>query len=164
MAGKDLVTIDGTITSADVVAYCQNPGGFAIKSIVRDPDEVAAEMMADALGAESPDALFGGGEVLHAKEYVNRPFILNSVSWQHSQIEGPGLEVYAVLRLTDQDGRPQVMTTSAEKICLKVAIADSKGWLPQPLKITEAVTAQGYKVLDIVAASIAAGDGTDRPF
>jgi hypothetical protein len=152
----DIEVIGAEITSADVLKYLKDPTSVAFAKIDEDPAEVAARIKERDFSASSFEELFGGNDVLHAKDYLNRPFRLLGVEWRVSGIEGQGLPIFAVLQIVTVDGESTVLTTSAEDVVRKVAKADAEGWLGADrwVKITQASqpTSSGYYPLDISSA------------
>jgi hypothetical protein len=163
MAGKAVVAVGGEgITSAQVVELFETGDIYAATFALQaaDPDEVRNRIRDRELGASSPEELFGGGEVTSGKNYINKPFSLQSVEWQPSDIAGEGLPLYAVLHVVTPEGEAKVLTCGAEGVVRKAAIAAARGWLPLWLKITEGKTTEaGYKPLDLVSAP-----ESERPF
>ena len=92
--------------------------------------------------------------MIHGQDYLNKPFTLVDVSWRPSDIEGQGLPFYAVLNIVTLDGEQKVLTTGARSILMKIAKAQSEGWLPLSVKIVQSdkKTENGYQPLDLVAA------------
>jgi len=125
---------------------------FSIKPA--DPAETAKRILERELNADSFDALMGaGGEVIHARDYLNKPFQLNGVEWQLSDIEGEGLPFYAVLHITTFDGEVAVMTCGASSVVRRAAIIAHNDWFGRWVKIVkEPKTANGYEPLNLVEA------------
>jgi hypothetical protein len=137
-----------------VVRYFKDPGAFKIELIQEDPDEVARRIDARLWEAGSAAELFGESEVLHGKDYVNRPFLLTRVEFRPSDIEGQGLPFYGVFTISDYDGESHVLTCGATGVVKKAAKASSEGWLPVWVKLvkSEKPTDAGYYPLDLVSA------------
>lgn len=151
MAKTDIVTIDGKVTSTDVVKYVQDPAGFRIEMIKEDPDEVAARIMGRLLSAETADDIFGPAETLSSKTYINKPFRIDSVDWVNSETN-EDFPLFAVLSIITAEGSHEVLTTGAKKPCTQIALADSKGLLPVWVKFTSTKTSRGFDALDLVSA------------
>ena len=149
---KDLVTMDGQLSSAVVVSYLA--GETELPRFEQDPDLVAERINAQVMTASSPDDLFGEREVLSARSIIGRPFSLLKVEWRPSDFDEPGgLPVYALLTVSDYDGNIATASCGAASVVRKVAKADAEGWLPLWLKIVEGKkTEAGYVPLDIVKA------------
>ena len=137
------------IAHSDVVKHFETGGKHPLPSLSSDPAEVAARIDAEIFGAKSADELFGSRVVLHAQDYVGKPFQLTNAEWRPSDM-GDG--VYAVLSIVDTNGEIHTMTTGARSICMKVAKAAAEGWLPVWVEVTESTTANGNTVLDLQAA------------
>jgi hypothetical protein len=147
-------TIDGEITSDDVVRYVESGGTYEIALVKQDPEQVAQRINAKIIGASSAAELFGDNQVLHAQDYLGTPFQLLSVEWRNSDL-GEGLPFYAVMQIATTEGEVLTMTTGAQSVCLKVAVAAAKGFLPTWVKIVKSdrPTEAGNYPLDIQASS-----------
>ena len=121
-----------------------------------DPEATAESIAAQDFGATSLEELFGGGESVGSKDFVDQIFCLKSVSYNKTDMEGgAGLPFYAVLHGVTPDGEPVHVTSGAQNIVRKAALADSKGWLnPGPvwvvIRATE--TKRGRTALSLEAA------------
>ena len=151
----DLVTIDGTMTSAQVVRYFEDPSGFTFK-FEEDPEEVSRRIEARTLGATSADDLFGTDTVLHARDVLNKPFQFLSVEWRPSDLEGEGLPFFGVFKVADGNGAISLLSCGARSVVLKAAKAEAEGWFPRWLKIVEVQVKNPVKgrslPLDLVTA------------
>jgi len=126
---------------------------FAIKPA--DPAETARRIAERELNATSIDELLGGGtgDVLHARDYLNKPFQLTGVEWQVSDIDGEGLPFYAVMHIVTNEGEVAVMTCGATTVCRRLAIIAKNGWFGKWVKIVkEPKTSNGYEPLTLVEA------------
>lgn len=143
---------DTSVTSLDVVDYFAT--GRALPVVAEDPAAIAARIDAEILNASSVEELFGERSVIHARDYLNRPFRLLDVEWRPSTYDEEGLPFFAVLHIVTTDGEPAVMTTGARSVMLKAAKAASAGWLPLSVRLvqSEKATDSGYRPLDLVAA------------
>lgn len=154
MAGE-LTRISGSPTSTEVVAYLQDPSGFELVVYEEDPEEVSRRILLRQLTAQSADELFGSNETLSAQEVIGVPLQVRSVEWRPSQLEGEGLPFFAVCKVARSSGEIETLTCGAQSVCLKLAIADSRGWLPLWLRIVmaEEPTRSGRRPLDLVTAA-----------
>lgn len=143
---------DSTVSAVDVLDYFAT--GRTLPIVVEDPAVVAARIDAEILNASSVEELFGERSVIHARDYLNRPFRLLDVEWRPSTFDEEGLPFFAVLHIVTTDGEPAVMTTGARSVMLKAAKASSAGWLPLSVRLVQAekATDNGYRPLDLVAA------------
>jgi len=165
---KDLVTIDGTMTAADVIGYFEHPDQFVF-NFSEDPAEISARIEAQTLGAKSLDELLGGGdEVLKARENLGKPFQFLSVEWRPSDMEGDGLPFYALFKLADKEGTVHLMSCGARNVVLKAAKIAAEGWFPCWLKVTEIQVKNPVKgrsaPLDLVAAPAPVFDSEGKEF
>lgn len=119
-----------------------------------DPAETARRIAERELGAESIDDLLGNNTV-SGKEFVGRPFRLDSVEFMPSEfVNESGVNFYAVLYGTEPTGKKVTVTVGAVTVMRKVAIMAAKGWLPHWIKIVEGpATEKGYKPLDVADAT-----------
>ncbi len=137
MTSKDLVTIDGTMTSTDVVSYFEHPDNFTFKWS-EDPEEVSRRIEAQLLGAETAEALFGGGEdVLKGRDWIGRSMQYQGVQWRPSDVEGEGLPFYALATVVLPDGSIRLLSCGARKVVLQLATADKLALFPLWLRIVE---------------------------
>ena len=166
MAGKDIVTIDEPISSAQVVAYMKDPSSIDLTVFVEDPDAVAARIMRQTLDANSAEALFGEPETWKAEDHIGEPLQFHSVAWLPSErAESGGFPIFGVFSVADLSGETHVLTCGAKSVVQKQAKADAEGWLPRWLSIVKAEkpTRAGYYPLDVVAAKVTE-DGDGEPF
>lgn len=143
-----------TTTVLDLLASGDLAGKtFSIKPT--DPAEMARKIALRDLNATSVDDLLGGGgDVTGLRNYLNKPFLLENVEWQVSDIDGDGLPFYAVLHVVTLEGETKVLTTGAVSVVRKVAVMDARGWFPQWVKGIKAdKTAAGYEPIDLVKAA-----------
>jgi hypothetical protein len=145
---------ESAISAADVVEFIESGGAKSFAIVVEDPSVIAARIDAQILSASSVEELFGEREVIHARDYLNKPFRLLDVEWRPSSIEGEGLPFFAVMHIANMDGEPAVLTTGARSVLLKVAKAQKEGWLPLEVRIvqSEKKTENGYQPLDLMPA------------
>jgi hypothetical protein len=136
MASKDLVTIDGTMTSTDVVKYFANPGSFEF-SWSEDPEEISARIDAQTLAATDADSLFGQEEVLKGKNNIGVAFLFQSVEWRPSDIDGEGLPFYGLFHVVTAGGEKHLLSCGAKNVVLKAAKAAELGLFPCWLKLVE---------------------------
>jgi len=153
-------TVDADILSTDVLLFVSTNGAHPIQAIAQDPETVAKRIEQRIIDAESPAALFGTDQVMHAQDYLGQPFQLLKAEWRPS--DQGGLPFYAVLTICTTDGEVFPMTTGARTVMLKVAKADQAGWLPMTdwLRIVKSdkPTEAGNYPLDIEAAPAPGSD------
>ena len=151
---NEIVQMDAGLTASDVIKFVESGGTYSIPISHEDPAVISARIDAQIFEAASVEELFGEREVIHGQDYLNKPFTLVDVSWRPSDIEGQGLPFYAVLNIVTLDGEQKVLTTGARSILMKIAKAQSEGWLPLSVKIVQSdkKTENGYQPLDLVAA------------
>ena len=147
-------TVDGDITSDDVLRFVQTGDSDRILNTVADPEAVARRIEQRIIDADSLASLLGTDTVLHARDYLNTPFRLLKVEWRPSD-KNDGMPVYAVLTIADADGDVMPMTCGARSVVLKLAKMDSAGWVDeQPwVKIVQGdkPTEAGNYTLDLIA-------------
>ena len=145
---------ENAISASDVVEFIESGGTKSFAIVVEDPATIAARIDSQILSASSVEELFGEREVIHARDYLNKPFRLLNVEWRPSDIEGDGLPFFAVMHIATMDGEPAVLTTGARSVLLKVAKAQKEGWLPLEVRLvqSEKKTASGYQPLDLMPA------------
>jgi hypothetical protein len=151
---SEMAVPDSSISAADVVAFIESGGAKSFPIVVEDPAVIAARIDSQIMNATSVEELFGEREVIHARDYLNKPFRLLNVEWRPSDIEGDGLPFFAVMHIATLDGEPAVLTTGARSVLLKVAKAQKENWLPLEVRLvqSEKKTASGYQPLDLAPA------------
>jgi len=153
---KSVAIHSETLTTALVVdLFKTGETNRKFNVIANDPQEIARRIAQRDVNATSLDELLGGGgDIISGKNYVNKPFQIESVEWQPSDIDGEGLPFYAVLHIVTIDGEIKVMTCGAQSVVRKVAVMAHNGWLPAWVKITKGTkTEAGYEPLDLVKAA-----------
>lgn len=142
----------GTHDAVQVLEYF-NSGTKPVFAKV-DNAEAAKRIEAQRLGATSADELFGtGGGLPSGKDYAGRPFLLQSVEWQETELPNAEIPFYAVLHIIDLQGEEKAITCGAKTVVQKLALAVANGWLPRALKITKGkVLDNGGQALDLVDA------------
>jgi hypothetical protein len=147
-----LVSPVGTADAVAVLEYF-NSGAKPVFA-KSDPAEAAKRIEAARLNATSPDELFGGGQGLESgKDYAGKPFLLESVEWQETELPNAEIPFYAVLHIVDLQGEAKAITCGAKTVVQKLALAQANGWLPRALKITKGkMLDNGGQALDLVDA------------
>ena len=148
------VTVDTSVTASQVLEYIQSGGAVQIAFIEENPEDVARRINARILNASSPEELFGDAKVIHARDYLNRPFQLLAIDWRPSDIDGEGFPFYGVFQIADVNGEVHVLTTGAKSVLMKAAVAEKNGWLPLWVQIqkSDKPTAAGNFPLDMNSA------------
>lgn len=126
-----------------------------IVDVEQEPDEARRQIMQRIASAESIEDLLTEGETLGARDLLGRPLEMFDVRWQPSDYEG-GVGYYAVVDCADlASGDKHTFTTGADKLCGKLAVAASQGWLPFRAQIVESerTTRAGYRFLDFAPVS-----------
>lgn len=151
---NEIVAMDGGITPQDVLRYVESGGTYKIALPAQDPEAVAERINLEIINASSVDELFGEREVIHGRDYLNKPFNLLDVEYRPSDIDGEGLPFYGVFHIVTPDGETKVLTTGARSVLLKAAKAQYEGWLPLWVRIVQSdkKTENGYQPLDLQAA------------
>ncbi len=127
--------------------------GKTLVAGVGDPSEVAARIERQDLEATSIDQLLGASEMVAGKDFVDKPFQLQRIEWQLSEIDAASLPFYAVLHGVTYDGEAVIIGVGARSVVRKAAKIDHEGWLPAWVKIVRGKkTTEGYYPLDLVAA------------
>lgn len=138
---KDLVSIDGTMTARDALAYFEHPDQFVF-NWAEDPAAVSARIEAQTLSATTGDELFGQSEmVLKGQENIGRPFNFLSVEWRPSdnyEETKPGsLPFYGLFKVATAEGEIHLLSCGARNVVLKAAKAADAGFFPRWLKLVE---------------------------
>ncbi len=115
----------------------------------KDPSQVRSEIAAQRDSAKSFEELLGGNTT-SGKNFVNRPFQIESLSWQPGKIEGEGLPFYAVIHAVTTDGEVQTITCGAKNVVNILAIADREHWFG---------IGEGYPFVKFVAVPLTDDNG-----
>lgn len=146
--------------------------GKAPVEVVRDPEDVSREIIAQLLAAESDEEL----ERLEAEgwgEHVGVPFEIHDFVWRPSSFE-EGQAVFLVVRaLRLDDGSPHVLTTGSGQVMAQLANLAKRERLPAIRQLASAETKSKRSVYwlesppSVAAArrqeAIAARDGGEQP-
>jgi hypothetical protein len=114
-----------------------------------DPDQVSLDIIARILNASSVDDVLGGAGAVHARDYLDTPFVLTGVRFNRSAFDGAGPQFYAVLEGADADGVPVAITCGAKNVIAQAwKLADMEA-LPIDLVIKQSskATASGFHVM-----------------
>ena len=158
MSNLPAVTVDGAITSSDVMKFISDPQQFPISYIVEDPETIAARIEAQEMQSQTAEQLFGGlqDSALHGEDLIGKTFQLISCQWRQSDYaETGGFPVFGVFTIATSDGSIETLVCGARSVVRKAAIADAKGFLPYWVKM-EAIQSKtkGQKpILDLVAGT-----------
>lgn len=114
-----------------------------------NPDQVAIDVIARILNAKSVDDVLSGSGVTHARDYLDRPFMLSDVTFQRSDFDTFGPAFYAVLRGADPNGEVVSITCGARNVIAQAwKLADMEALpLSVVIKQAERTTAAGYKIM-----------------
>lgn len=122
----------------------------------RDIDATAKRIAEKDAAATSLADLFEGDKLVSGKDYADKPFRLDSVEWQDSELPGAeALPFYAVIHGTDARGEPVTIGCGAANVMRRAAVIITKGWAPCWVKIVKAKTdpVTGFTPLNLVDAS-----------
>lgn len=167
MAGKEVTKTQQAmaLTEGDVHPIVAT----IMESDLYDAEPDAFTMAARLLLAESPEDLLNvneGGDVTHAADVLNKPFMLHSVKFNDSTVEGDSNDfpLYAIMEVS-WGGEKDVMSCGGLNVCVAAYALASKGWLPRMVKITQRAkaTRSGFHPLNLVAADETT-DGKGQPF
>lgn len=122
---------------------------------VSDPEVVTREILERIMSAETFDEAFRPQELGAWADLIGVPVRVLDFKFNPSGIENQG--IYAVVDLERLDGDMDdpvkvTVTCGGRNVMMQLAKALEKGWLGNPVAMTEKPTAEGYKVLWLVAA------------
>ena len=112
-----------------------------------DNDAVSRRIDQAMLEATSPEALIAAGATVSLDELLGVPLQVEGAVPRPSEYQEDGLAGYLLLDVTRLDsGERIVVSTGAENIVKRVAIASDRGWLPISFKVerSEHKTSAGY--------------------
>lgn len=120
--------------------------------ILEDPDQIAKDISARILSAESMDAVFQQGEVTHAKDLAGQPFFITGCRWQKSQYAEGGPQVYALMEIDYPDGESSALVTCGSRNVMAQLFWCWKRneWPQHPMTIDLQKTAQGFDTMWLV--------------
>jgi hypothetical protein len=164
----ELVTIEGTMHSVDVIGFFEHPDNFVFKWS-EDPEEISRRIEKETLGAATPEQLFGtNDEVLKARDYLGRALWFQGVKWLPSDMEGDGLPFFGLFTVIFPNSDIRLLSCGARNVVLKAAKADANGWFPKWLKIVEVQVKNPVKgrsaPLDLVLADEPTFDSEGKEF
>lgn len=118
--------------------------------IMEDPEALSREIAARILSAESMDDVFSQGEVIHAKDVLGLPLLINGVRWQKSRYNEAGPQVYALIDATGPTGDDDMLITCGSRnVMAQLFWCWKRGQfpLPEPMMLVENETASGFGAL-----------------
>lgn len=120
----------------------------------QNPDQIAIDIIARILNADSVDAVLGTSAATHARDYLDVPFALTNVRFNKSDIDGTGPDFYALLEGFDDNGEPQVITCGARNVIAQAWKLQDMDALPVRVVLKESAkaTSAGFKVMWLEAA------------
>ena len=119
-----------------------------------NPDQVAIDIIARILSANDAAEVLGGGSAIHARDYLDVPFVLTGVRLNKSSFDGAGPDFYALLEGANSDGEKVVITCGAKNVMAQAWRLDDLGALPCPVVIKQSPspTSNGFHVLWLESA------------
>lgn len=122
--------------------------------ITENPDQVAIDIIARILSANDAAEVLGGGSAIHARDYLDTPFMLTGLKLQRSSFDGVGPDFYAVLEGASEDGEKLVITCGAKNVMAQAWRLDDLGALPCAVQLRQSPTptAQGFYVMWLESA------------
>lgn len=161
---KDIVPRpDGSLDVAAVMDMIRNGERLHLVETEQDSAAQAAEILDRTMSATSADALFDDGKLTSGKDYVNRPFRLESVRFRNSDLE-EGLGIYAILEGVTASGEIVTVSSSATNVVVKCIKGLELNAFPRWVKFSEDTTAKGYKVQNLVSVEGPTTDGEGKAF
>jgi hypothetical protein len=154
---------DGSLDVAAVMDMIRKGEKLRLAETEQDSEALAAEILERTMSATSPDALFSDGSLTSGKDYVNRPFQLQTVRFRNSDLD-EGIGIYAILEGVTAHGEIVTISSSATNVVVKVIKGLELNAFPRWVKFTEDTTAKGYKVQNLVSVEAPAADGEGKPF
>lgn len=121
----------------------------------QNADQVAIDIIARILKADSVEDVLGGGQATHARDFLDTPFTLTGVRFNKSTFDGQGPTFYALLSGANGDGEPVTITCGAKNVIAQAWKLNDMGALPLAveLKQSQKPTAAGFHVMWLEAAS-----------
>ena len=130
------------------------------KATTNDSDQfdVMANMVAEILAADNLADALTKKMPRHAREFLNRPFVLTGFDIREGEYEESQLPFYAALHATDPDTGANFIITSGGVKTLAVLMKmefeiqrdDTDDEWPQVVMLQETKTSKGFGVIDLV--------------
>lgn len=119
-----------------------------------NPDQVAIDIIAKILNAETTADVLGGGGATHARDYLDTPFTLTGLHFNESTFEGQGPNFYAILEGADENGERVAVTCGARNVIAQAWKLADMGSLPIAVVIKQSAkaTSAGFHVMWLEAA------------
>lgn len=120
-----------------------------------DPERVGLLITAQILNAATPEEVLASSEATGLRQFLDRPFSLESVDFQRSEYE-QGQPFYVVMKGADLvTGEAVVLTTGSRKVTAQAFQLARRGWLPAKVVAKQATrpTRDGYFPLRLESAT-----------
>lgn len=115
----------------------------------RDPEEVAREIIARIVNGTSVADVFEQSGAIHARDYLDTPFVLTSVRFNESSFDEAGNRFYTLLTGASDDGEEIVITCGASQVIAQAWKLRDLDALPIRVILVESKkpTKAGFKVM-----------------
>jgi hypothetical protein len=134
MTDKDEEVTAGEVVPYDTVEHALLDPTVRIED---DPEEAARGIIERILGSNSPDDVLAEDRVVHAKDYLDTPFIAHNVRFMGSTASETGGGVYAAIDASTKDGEPFVMTCGARNVVAQLFRLSTMNALPREVMLVE---------------------------
>lgn len=155
---KDITTItEGDVATTDATGLIKSGADLEVfkrflaaaddGNFDTDPEAVTMEIVGRILAADTVEGVLKRADATHARDYLDKPFMLGEVRFNKGDFEDSGTNFYAVLSGADPDGEKVVVTCGAKSVIAQAWKLADMGALPLGVVIKEAKrqTAAGYK-------------------
>lgn len=166
MASKNTELVprpDGSLDAAEVMDMIRNGERIRLAEVEEDGDAIARRMLDQSMNATTAESLFDEGGTESGKEYVNRPFRLDTVKFRNSDLEG-GIGIYVIMEGVTASGEIVAVSSSSTNVVVKCIKGLELGAFPRWVKLTEDTTKKGYKVQNLVSVEGPTVDGEGKSF
>lgn len=115
----------------------------------QNPDQVAIDVIAKILSADTVEGVFAGGGTTHARDYLDTPFALTGLHFNESTFDGQGPNFYALLEGANADGEKVAITCGAKNVIAQAWKLADLGALPLQVVIRQSArpTASGFFIM-----------------
>lgn len=115
----------------------------------QNPDQVAIDVIAKILSADTIEGVFGGGGTIHARDYLDTPFKLLGLHFNESTFDGEGPNFYALLDAVNADGEKVAITCGAKNVIAQAWKLADMNALPMDIIIKQSAkaTASGFHIM-----------------
>jgi hypothetical protein len=117
--------------------------------LTQNPEQVAIDVIAKILSADTIEGVFGGAGTIHARDYLDTPFKLLGLHFNESTYDSAGPNFYALLEGVSVDGETLAITCGAKNVIAQAWKLGDMNALPMNVVIKQSAkaTASGFYIM-----------------